>query len=191
MRRGTFDYLVSAGGVLIVIVLLVAGGLLMWGYSFANSSVHDQLAKQQIFFPTAAQCATPKAGTEITPSMVGTVCKYAGQQLLTGQQAKVYADDFIAVHLSEMPYNGVYAKVSDASRANPNDADLGRRGANLLPGHHPAGSAARGLRLLDLRSDRLLGCHRRLLLGVRDGRPGRIRVLARPAHRTRGRAAGR
>jgi hypothetical protein len=124
MRRRTFDYLVSSGGVLIVIVLLVAGGLLMWGYSFANSSVHDQLATQEITFPTAAECATPKAGTEITPSMVGTVCKYAGQQLLTGQQAKVYADDFIAVHLSEMPYGGVYAKVSDASRANPNDKTL-------------------------------------------------------------------
>ncbi len=107
-----------------VVVLLIAGGLLMWGYTFTNNSVHAQLAQQQVFFPTAAQCANPKAGTEITPSMVGTVCKYAGQQLLTGQQAKVYADDFISVHLSEMPYGGVYAKVSDASRANPNDKTL-------------------------------------------------------------------
>ena len=29
-----------------------------------------------------------------------------GQQLLTGKQAQVWANDFIAVHLSEMPYHG-------------------------------------------------------------------------------------
>jgi hypothetical protein len=31
MRRRVFDNLVSAGGALIVVVLLVAGGLAMWG----------------------------------------------------------------------------------------------------------------------------------------------------------------
>jgi hypothetical protein len=51
MRRKVFDVLVSAGGLLVVAMLLVAGALLMWGYSFASSSVHSQLAKQGIFFP--------------------------------------------------------------------------------------------------------------------------------------------
>ena len=37
MRRKTFDLLVSTGGLVLAAVLLVAGGLLMWGYSFANS----------------------------------------------------------------------------------------------------------------------------------------------------------
>lgn len=117
MRRKVFDLLASAGGLVVVIVLLVAGGLLMWGYSFTNSSVHDQLARQQIFFPPKSAFEHPKAGTEITPSMIPSVSQYAGQQLLTGAQAKVYANDFIAVHLSEMPYNGVYAKLSSAARA--------------------------------------------------------------------------
>ena len=49
--------------------------------------------------------------------MIPSVSQYAGQQLLTGPQAKVYADDFIAVHLSEMPYNGVYSKISAAAMA--------------------------------------------------------------------------
>jgi hypothetical protein len=34
------------------------------------------------------------------------------------------ADHFIAIHLSEMPYAGVYAKVSAASMAKPTDAAL-------------------------------------------------------------------
>ena len=56
--------------------------------------------------------------------MIPTVSQYAGQQLLTGPQAKAYADDFIAVHLSEMPYRGVYSKVSAAAiAAKPGSAD--------------------------------------------------------------------
>jgi hypothetical protein len=52
------------------------------------------------------------------------LAKYGGQQLLTGAQAKAYADHFIAVHLSEMPYGGVYSKVSAASLADPTNATL-------------------------------------------------------------------
>jgi hypothetical protein len=102
MRRKVFDMLASAGGVVIVIVLVVAGSLLFVGYSFANNYVHNQLAQQQITFPSAAAFAHPKAGSEITPSMIPSVSQYAGQQLLTGQQAEVYANDFIAVHLREI-----------------------------------------------------------------------------------------
>ena len=57
MRRKVFDFIASAGGAVMVVVLLVAGGLLMWGYSFTNSSVHNQLAQQDIVFPTAAAFA--------------------------------------------------------------------------------------------------------------------------------------
>ncbi len=124
MRRKTFDALLTTGGLVVAVVLAVAGGLLAWGHSFAASNVHNQLAKQQIFFPPKAAFASAKAGTEITPSMIPSVSRYAGQQLLTGAQAKVYADDFIAVHLSEMPYGGVYAKVSAAAMANPKDQAL-------------------------------------------------------------------
>jgi hypothetical protein len=124
MSRKVFDQLASSAGVLIVVVLLVAGGLMSWGHSFVNSNVRSQLAQQQIFFPPKAAFAHPKPGTEITPSMIPTVSQYAGQQLLTGQQAKVWANDFIAVHLSEMPYGGVYAKISTAARANPTNQAL-------------------------------------------------------------------
>jgi hypothetical protein len=119
MSRKVFDIIASAGGVAVVVALVVAGGLLTWGHSFVNSSVHSQLAQQQIYFPPKAAFDHPKPGTEITPSMIPSVSQYAGQQLLTGAQAKVYADDFIAVHLSELPYGGVYSKLSTASRANP------------------------------------------------------------------------
>jgi hypothetical protein len=117
MQRKFFDVFASAIGAVVVVALLVAGGLLMWGASFANSNVHDQLVKQDIYFPPQAAFAHPKAGTEITPNMIPTVSQYAGQQVLTGQQAEVYADNFIAQHLYDMPYHGVYATISSAARA--------------------------------------------------------------------------
>lgn len=128
MQRKVFDLLASAGGALMVVVLVVAGALLMWGQSFASNDVHDQLAKQDIFFPSGAAFAHAKSGTEITPSMIPSVSQYAGQQLLTGAQAEVYANDFIAVHLSEIPDHGVSATISSAARAakpgSPTEAKL-------------------------------------------------------------------
>src|SRR6201996_4253896 len=124
MSRKAFDKLTSIGGAVAVVVLVVAGGLLLWGHSFVNTNVHNQLAQQQISFPPKAAFAHAKAGTEITPSMIPSVSQYAGQPLLTGAQAKVYADNFIAVHLSELPYGGLYSKLSAASLANPNNKQL-------------------------------------------------------------------
>ena len=88
MRRRVFDMLVSIGGLLIVVVLVVAGTLLLVGYSFANNNVHNQLDQQQIVFPPTAAFAHAKAGTEITPSMIPSVSQYAGQQLTTGAQLR-------------------------------------------------------------------------------------------------------
>jgi len=123
MSRKVFDLLTSAGGAVVVVVLVVAGGLLVWGHSFVNSNVHNQLAQQQISFPPKAAFAHPN-GTEITKSMTPKVSQYAGEQLLTGAQAKVYADDFISVHLSEMPDHGIYSKLSAAALADPTNAKL-------------------------------------------------------------------
>jgi hypothetical protein len=124
MSRKVFDQLTSAGGMVVVVVLVVAGGLLTWGHSFVNSNVHNQLAEQQIYFPAKAAFAHAKPGTEITPAMIPSVSQYAGEQLLTGPQAEAWADHFIKIHLSEMPYGGVYSKISAAALAAPTNLKL-------------------------------------------------------------------
>jgi hypothetical protein len=54
----------------------------------------------------------------------------------------VYANDFIAVHLSEMPYGGVYSKISAASLASPSNTKLaGLKQASFM------GTTLRGLLL--------------------------------------------
>ena len=119
MRRKTFDALLTTGGLVVAVVLAVAGGLLAWGHSFAQNNVHNQLASQQIFFPTKAEIIQAN-----DPEITKYVTPYAGQQVVTGQQAEVYADHYIGAHLRAMPFHGVYAKISAASRANPADKDL-------------------------------------------------------------------
>jgi hypothetical protein len=136
MRRKTFDIILTAGGALLAAVLLIAGGLLMWGYSFANNSVHEQLAAQQIYFPKAGSEAL--ASPEIGPYLN----KYAGQQLTDGAQAQAYADHFIAVHLTEVAGGKTYAQVSSAALADPKNTELQGQANTLFKGE-----ALRGLLL--------------------------------------------
>lgn len=124
MRRKTFDTLLSVTGLALAAILLIAGGLLTWGSTYVHNTVHNQLAAQQISFPPAAAFAHPKAGTEITPSMVPSVSQYAGQQLADGQQAEAYADHFIAVHVATMSGGKTYSQLSAESLAQPGNTKL-------------------------------------------------------------------
>jgi hypothetical protein len=122
MRRSSHPAAIA--GFALAAILLVAGGLLLWGSTYVHNTVQGQLAAQQIYFPPKAAFAHPKAGTEITPSMIPSVSQYAGQQLLTGQQAQSYADNFIAVHIANMTGGKTYAQLSAQALANPQDTKL-------------------------------------------------------------------
>ncbi len=128
MRRRTFDFVATAMGGVLVIVLLVAGGLAMWGYTFANNSVREQLSAQQIYFPEKGSDAlkSPEIGPYLN--------QYAGQQMTTGAQAKAYADHFIAVHLKEVAGGKTYAQVSTLAQANPKDTALAGQANTLFKG---------------------------------------------------------
>jgi hypothetical protein len=124
MRRTTFDKLLGWIGSGLGVALLAVGGLLLWGSAYVHNTVQGQLAAQQITFPSASAFAHAKAGTEITPSMIPSVSQYAGQQLLTGQQAEAYADHFIAVHVANMTGGKTYSQMSALSMAQPNNTQL-------------------------------------------------------------------
>jgi hypothetical protein len=124
MRRASSRSNVVIAGFIAGLVLLVAGGLLTWGSAYVHNTVRGQLAEQQIYFPPKAAFAHPKAGTEITPSMIPLVSQYAGQQMLTGQQAEAYADHFIAVHIAEMGGGKTYSQLSTESLAQPSNTKL-------------------------------------------------------------------
>jgi hypothetical protein len=120
MRRRTFDFLASGVGVLLAIVLLVAGALLLWGYNFVNDQVTQQLTEQQIVFPAANSPAIKS----LPPADAAAMNVYAGQLMTTGAQAKTYADHFIAVHLKEIGGGKTYSQLSAEALANPSDQKL-------------------------------------------------------------------
>ncbi|HVT68018.1 MAG TPA: hypothetical protein VHF26_09740 [Trebonia sp.] len=124
MRRITFDKLLGWAGTSLGALLLVVASLLLWASAYIHNNVYNQLAAQQITFPSAAAFQHPTANGEITQSMIPSVSQYAGQPLVTGQQAEAYADHFIAVHLQEMGGGKTYSQLSAESQAQPNNAQL-------------------------------------------------------------------
>src|ERR1700691_821436 len=133
MRRNS-SHLTAIVGLAVAVILLVAGGLLTWGSAYVHNTVQGQLSSQQIFFPPKAAFANPKVGTEITPSMIPSVSQYAGQQMLTGQQAEAYADHFIAVHLSEVAGGKTYSQLSTEAVAQPKNVALAGEVATVFKG---------------------------------------------------------
>ena len=130
MRRRTFDFLASGVGVLLAIVLLVAGGLLLYGYNFVNDQVTQQLTEQQITVP-AADSAAIKA---LPPDDAAAMKVYAGQLMTNGAQAKTYADHFIAVHLKEIGGGKTYSQLSAEALANPTDQKLAAQADTVFKG---------------------------------------------------------
>ena len=133
MRRNS-HFVLTIAGFVSAVLLAVAGGLLLWGSAYVHNTVQNQLAAQQIYFPAKAAFAHPAAGGEITPNMIPSVSQYAGQQLLTGQQAEAYADHFIAQHLTDMSGGKTYSQLSAESMAQPTNAKLSGLVATVFKG---------------------------------------------------------
>ena len=120
MRRKTFDLLAVIGGLVLTVVLTVAGGLLLWGHNFVTDQVHTQLAAQKIVFPAASS-----QEIKALPATDATAMKaYAGQLMTNGAQARTYANNFIAVHLVKIGGGKTYSQLSAASLAQPNNTAL-------------------------------------------------------------------
>ena len=60
MRRNS--HLVVIAGFALSAILLVAGGLLLWGSTYVHNTVQGQLAAQQIYFPPRPRSRTPRPG---------------------------------------------------------------------------------------------------------------------------------
>lgn len=111
-------------------VLLIIGILAWYGYSFASGMVTEQLSAQKIYFPERDSAAF-KALSDKDQVEVG---RFAGQQLTTGEQAKVYANNYIGVHLQNIGGGKTYAEISEEAKANPTDAKLQQQKATLFQG---------------------------------------------------------
>ena len=95
-------------------ILAFVSGFLFWAANFTHQQVRDQLSTQQIYFP-----ATTDSGFTALPQVNQDAMRpYAGAQMVDGNQAEVYANNYLGVHLAKMP---TYAAASKAANANPSD----------------------------------------------------------------------
>jgi hypothetical protein len=147
-RRKIIDKVLSGFGVIMTVSLVAIGGLAWWGHSFASSNVHDQLATQKIFFPDKGSSAL----TSLPAADRSEVSKYAGQQVLTGTQAKVFADNYIAVHLKKIAGGQTYSQVSAKASADPANTALQTQANTLFKGE-----TLRGLLLGDAYAFDMIG----------------------------------
>jgi hypothetical protein len=123
-----------------VLVLAGAAGFAFAEGSFTTNMIKDQLTAQQIYFPSADQI---KTGGALDPAeFPQEIRDQAGNQLVDGNQARIYADDFLAKHLQGVAGGATYATIGSkiaaanaalaaASKTDPNYATLQANVATL------------------------------------------------------------
>ncbi len=130
MTRSALDRLLSSAGLIIAIALLIGSIALFWTHNFIHSQVHDQLASEKIYFPEAGTDSI----TSLPPADQSQVSQYAGQELLTGDQAEVFANHYIAVHLTKIGGGKTYSELSAASLAAPTNTALAAQVQTVFQG---------------------------------------------------------
>lgn len=134
--RSAFDKLISWTGLALAVVLLAAGGLLVWANTFIGDQVKDQLGMQDIVMPSGeALTSLPDADREALEP-------YAGSRLDTGAEAKAFADHYILAHMNASSGGRTYEEVSGEflalsaeEKATPEGQQLGQLRQTLFMGN--------------------------------------------------------
>lgn len=96
----------------VMVVVLAAGAVFAFSLgTFTTNQIKDELTAQQIYFPNADQI---KTGGALDPAKFSQEIRdQAGKQLTDGNQARIYANDFMGVHLQGIAGGLTYASIGD------------------------------------------------------------------------------
>ena len=98
---------------ILVVVFAAASGFAFFEGNFVTSMVHDQLVAQQISFPPASEI---KSGGALDPATFPQEIRdQAGNQVTDGNQARIYANDFIGEHLKGVAGGLTYGQMGTLS----------------------------------------------------------------------------
>lgn len=103
VTRRRVDHLLIGLGVVAMVVMVVAGGLLTWGSNFAEDYVGDELTAQNITFPPPD--ALIEEGRD-------DLAKFGGEQVNTGEEAEAYAS-LIQGHVENTAGGLTYSEIPD------------------------------------------------------------------------------
>jgi hypothetical protein len=125
----------------VMVVVLAAGAVFAFSLgTFTTTQIKDELTSQQIYFPAASQI---KAGGALDPAeFPQEIRDQAGNQVTDGNQARIYANDFIGKHLEAIAGGLTYASIGDKinavkaqqaslAKTDPAYTDLGTQIATL------------------------------------------------------------
>lgn len=130
LHRAVVDAIVSWTGLVVAAALLLAAAGLFWAHNFVHDQVAEQLSAQHITFPDSGSTAL----TSLPAGDRQAVGHYAGQLLTTGEQAKVFADNYIAVHLQKIGGGKTYSEISAAAMADPGNKQLAAQTETMFRG---------------------------------------------------------
>ena len=100
---------------MLVVILAASAGFLFFEGSFVSDMVKTELVSQQIYFPGTDQI---KPGGALDPAeFPAEIRDQAGKQVTDGNQARIYANDFIGKHLQGVAGGKTYSQVSSAAGA--------------------------------------------------------------------------
>jgi hypothetical protein len=125
---------------IMVVVLAGAAGFAFAMGSFTTTQIRDELTAQQVYFPGSDQI---KTGGALDPATFSQEIRdQAGRQVTDGNQARIYANDFLGEHLKGVAGGLTYATVgtkvsalkaqaATMSQTDPAYADLQNQIATL------------------------------------------------------------
>ncbi len=123
-----------------VLVLAGTAGFAFAMGTFTTTQIRDELTAQQIYFPGTDQI---KAGGALDPAkFTQEIRDQAGTQVTDGNQARIYANDFVGEHLKGVAGGSTYSTIGSkisaanaalaaASKTDPNYATLQANVATL------------------------------------------------------------
>jgi hypothetical protein len=94
----------------VMVVVLAGAAIFAFGIgTFTTNQIKDQLTAQQIYFPGADQI---KSGGALDPKeFPQEIRDQAGNQVTDGNQARIYANDFLGKHLQRIDGGRSYAQI--------------------------------------------------------------------------------
>jgi hypothetical protein len=110
--------------VVMLVVFAAGAGTAFWAADYTNGQIRDQLTPQQIKLPADVEPTITEIN-EKYPDLAGyadDLRKYQGQQVVNGDQAHVFAEAYLGVHVRDIDNGKPYSVLSGEARAEKDPA---------------------------------------------------------------------
>jgi hypothetical protein len=107
-----------------IVVLGFGAGAMFYANNFTQSQIRGQIAPQQIFFPKDVEPTIEQINAKFPDLQpyIADLRSNQGQQVLTGNQAHVFAEAYLGLHLREIDNGKPYSVLSGEARAEKDPA---------------------------------------------------------------------